>query len=105
MKTTTSTMPTMAADAAGMDRVGAEVGADGALLDDGERRRQRAGAQQQGQLVGLLRGEVAGDDAAAAEDRLADDRRADHLVVEHDGERLADVLAGGGAEARARRRS
>src|SRR5690606_41221589 len=32
-----------------------------------------------------LHGEVTGDDAAAAEDRLADDRRADHLVVEHDG--------------------
>ena len=30
---------------------------------------------------------------AAAEDRLADDRRADHLVVEHDRERLADILA------------
>ena len=28
----------------------------------------------------------------AAEDRLADHRRRDHLVVEHDGERLADVL-------------
>ena len=31
--------------------------------------------------------------ARAAEDRLADHRRADHLVVEHDGEGLADILA------------
>ena len=39
----------------------AEAGADGALLDDGERRRQRAGAQQDGEVVGALHGEVAGN--------------------------------------------
>jgi hypothetical protein len=31
---------------------------------------------------------------AAAKDRLSDHRRADHLVVEDDGEGLADILAG-----------
>ena len=36
--------------------------------------------------------EAAGDLAGAAEDRLADHRRRDHLVVEHDGERPADIL-------------
>ena len=39
-----------------------------------------------------LHREVAGNLAGAAEDRLADHRRRDHLVVEHDGERPADVL-------------
>ena len=38
------------------------------------------------------RREAAGDLAGAAEDRLADHRRRDHLLVEHDGEGLADVL-------------
>ncbi len=69
----------------------AEAGADGAFLDDGERRRQRAGAQQDGEIVGALDGEIAGDLPRAAENGLANDRRGDHLVVEHDGERLADV--------------
>ena len=48
-------------DRAGRDRVGAEVGADRALLQHLERRRQGAGAQQQRQVAGLLRGEAAGD--------------------------------------------
>ena len=65
---------------------------DRALLDDGQLGGQRAGAQQHGEVVGALDGEVAGDLAGAAEDRLADLRRRDHLVVEHDGERPADIL-------------
>ncbi len=73
--------------------IGAEIGTDGALFENGQRRRQRARAQQQRQVVGRLHGEAALDDAGAAEDRLADHRRADHLVVEHDGEGLADILA------------
>ena len=79
---------------AGVDRILAEAGTDRALLDDGERRRQRAGAQQDGEIVGLLNGEIAGNLPGAAEDRLADHRRRDHLVVEHDGERLADIGLG-----------
>ena len=46
-----------------------------------------------------LHGEIAADLAGAAEDRLADDRRGDHLVVEHDGEGQADILLGHLAEA------
>ena len=84
---------------AGGDRVLAEAGADGALLDDGQRRRQRAGAEQDRQVVGLLDREIAADLAGAAGDRLADHRRRDHLVVEHDGERPADVLQRRRAEA------
>ena len=82
-----------------LDRVLAEARADGAFLDDGQRRRQRAGAQQNGEVVRALDGEVAGNLARAAEDRLADHRGRDHLVVEHDGERLADVFLRHGGEA------
>ena len=78
---------------AGVDRILAEAGADGALLDDGQLGRQRAGAQQHGQIVGLLDGEIAGDLAGAAGDRPENARRRDHLAVEHDGEQFADVLA------------
>ena len=77
----------------------AEAGADGALLNDGELRRQRAGAQQHREVVGLLDGEIAGDLSRAAGDRPEDARRRNDLVVEHDGERTADVLAGDLAEA------
>ena len=37
------------------DRIAAEVGPDRALLDDVERRRQRAGAQQHREVLGRLR--------------------------------------------------
>ena len=92
MKTMTSDRADIGREFALLDRILAEAGTDGALLDDGQRRRQRAGAQQDREIVGALHGEAAGDLARAAEDRLADHRRRDHLVVEHDGERLADVL-------------
>ena len=82
-----------------LDRVGAEARADGPLLDDGELGGQRAGPEQHGEIVGPLHGEIAADLAGAAEDRLADDRRRDHLVVEHDGEGQADILLGHLAEA------
>ena len=86
------------------DRVLAEAGTDGALLDDGERRRQRAGAQQDREIIGLLHREIAGDLPLPAGDRLLDDRRRDHLVVEHDRKRLLDMLGGRLREfARARR--
>ncbi len=92
-----------ARELAGLDAVGAERRTNGALLDDGELGRQRAGAQLNGEVVGGLDREVARDLAGAAEDRLADDRRRDDLVVEHDGEGLADMLLGEVAElARAR---
>src|SRR5579883_1853360 len=83
----------------GVDRILAEAGADGALFDHGQLRRQRAGAQQHGEVVGLLDREIAGDLARAAGDRPQDARRRNHLAVEHDGERPADILAGHLAEA------
>ena len=56
---------------------------------------KRAGAQQDGEIVRLLNGEIAGNLPGAAEDGFADDRRRNHLVVENDGERLADILLRG----------
>ena len=76
------------------DRILAEPRPDGALLDDRQRRRQRAGAQQDRQIVGLLHGEIAGNLARAGGDRLADHRRRDHLVIQHDRERLPDMFGG-----------
>ena len=86
-------------DGAGPDRVGAEARADGALLDRDQARRKRTGAQNDCQAVGLLDGEIAGDLAGAAENRLVDARRADHFLVEDDGEGLADIVGGELAEA------
>ncbi len=79
-------------DLALVDRILAEAGADDALLDRRQLRRQGAGAQQDRQIVGALHGEAAGNLPRAAEDRLTNDGRRDHLVVEHDGEGLADVF-------------
>ena len=42
--------------------------------------------------MALSRREIAGDLALAAEDRLADLRRRDHLIVEDDREQPADIL-------------
>ena len=52
------------------DRVAAEIGTDGALFDDRERHRQRAGAQQGRELGRLFDGEAAADLAGAAGDRF-----------------------------------
>ncbi len=74
------------------DRILAEPRPDGAFLDDRQRRRQRAGAQQDRQIVGRLHGEIAGNLSGAAGDRFADHGRGNHLIVEHDRERLPDIL-------------
>ena len=82
-----------------VDRILAEAGADGALFDHRELGRQRAGAQQHREIVGLLDREIAGDLAGAAGDRPENARRRNHLAVEHDGEQSADVLGRHLAEA------
>ncbi len=62
-----------------------------------ERERQRAVVEDGDQRVHLLgreaAGAAAGDDPRPAGDRALDDRRRDHLAVQHDREELADVLA------------
>jgi len=95
-----------------MDRIGAEIRSDSPFFENRDRRRQRARPQQQREIARRLNGKAAGDDAAAAEDRLADHRGADDLVVEHDRKWLADIftrriakaLGAGGIEAEANNR-
>src|SRR5690606_29243409 len=80
-------------DGALLDGVGAEVRPDGALFDDREVHRQRAGAQRNGQSVSALDGKTARDCGAAPVNRLVDIGRGEDLAVENDGEGLVDVLA------------
>ena len=79
------------------DVVGAEAGADGALLDDFHRRGEGPGAQQQ-RHVGRFGGAHAPADLhAPAADLAADHRRGDDLALaffdQQDGHALADALA------------
>ena len=69
-----------------------EPGADRAFLDDRERCRQRAGAQQNSEVISALDREAAGNLAGTAKNGFTNDRRRDHLIVEDDRERLADIL-------------
>ena len=82
-----------------LDGIGTEVGADGTLFDDGKFCRQCACAKQRGKRVGLLDGEAAGNLSRATGDRLADDRSAQHLVVQDDCEGTSDVSLGDLGEA------
>ncbi len=84
---------------AGANRVGAETRPDGAFLEIGQRRRQRAGSQNQREVRDFFLGEAAGD-ASVARDAPVDSRRRLHAPVEDDGEIAADVLAGHLAEPR-----
>ena len=82
---------------AGFDRRLTERGADRALLDDVDRYRERTGSDQQGEVLGLCLGEVAGDagraarDARAAGDADADLRAGDDVAVERDGDPASGV--------------
>ncbi len=83
--------------------VGTERRPDCSLLDNGQLRRQGARPELNGEIISALDREVAGDLPRTAEDRLADHRSRQHLVIEHDGERSPDVLLSEAAErARAR---
>ena len=76
---------------AGINRILAEARTHGSFFDNRQRRRQCARAQQNGEIVGGLNCEIAGNLPGAAQDRLADDGRRDNLVVEYDGEGLAHI--------------
>ncbi len=91
MNSATALAPTTEATRPERIEIGAEARSDRALLHHLQRHGQRARAQQDGEIVRLLHGEVAADLARAAEDRLADHRRRDHVVVEDDGEGPADI--------------
>src|SRR3546814_19973054 len=64
------------------DRIGAQIGADGMLLDHLERHRQLARSPRDRQLVGAFDGETAADHRLAAHDRLVDRRRRYYLIFE-----------------------
>ena len=70
-----------------------------AFFDHGERSRESAGTEQDGKIRGAGSGEVAADFTSAAGNGLANDRGADHLAVEDDGEAVVDVCPGHVAEA------
>ena len=74
------------------DRVLAKARADRAFLDDSQRRRQRAGAQQDREFVRRLNREAAGYLALPTDNRLADNRGGDHLVIQHDCKALPDIF-------------
>ena len=87
------------------DVLGAKTGADGALLDDIHRRRERAGAQQQREIAGLARRLAAGDLKIAAQlvldGRRGDDFRLAFLDQQHRHAALDRVARGVAHEARA----
>ena len=78
-----------------LDRILAETRTDGALLDNRQRRRQRAGTHQDRQIIGGLDGKAAGNLAGTAGDRLTNNGRGNHLIVQDDREGLSDILGGG----------
>ena len=67
------------------DRVGAERRPDRPLFEEVHRRRQRAGAKDQRQVLRLLLREAAGDLPLVGDARL-NRRRREHAVVENDRE-------------------
>src|SRR6266702_2211389 len=78
-----------------VDRVLAERGADGALLDDGEGRGQRTGAQHQRQVLRVLEGLRAQLDLPVLADLTLDDGRlVHHAAIEDDGHVVPHVAAG-----------
>ncbi len=82
--------PSTPAFARCVDRLGAERRPDDPLLDDADGHRKRTALDQDGQVLGLVRGEVAGDlrattgHADAALDLRDDLGRGDDLLVQHD---------------------
>ena len=77
---------------AGFNRIRAQGGTNGSLLDDRERNRQGAGPQQQRQFLRLEHGEGAGDDTASLADRPIDARSTDDDPIENNGEQTTDIL-------------
>ena len=99
MKVTTRMAATIPAVTPALIEVGAEARADRALFGDVEGRRQGAGAQQHGEVVGRGCGvklPVIWPEPPVIGCWMVG--RGDHLVVENDGKALADILGGDLAE-------
>ena len=86
MKTVTSARPATDAVSPELNRVAAERRPDLALLEVVERRRQRAGPQDEREILRFLLREAAGDARLGLRDPRLDHRRGPHLAVEHDRE-------------------
>ncbi len=100
MKISTANMPMTAARHSGANRIAAQRRAHGALFEILDAGRQGARAQNHGQVFGLLLGEAPVDYTLIV-DLIFDDGDFLNLVVEHDGEIVADVSAGKAGEATA----
>src|SRR6185312_5230144 len=74
------------------DRILPKTRTNGTFLNNGERRRQRAGSQQNSKIVRAFDGKVTGNLTCAAEDRLANNRCRYHLIVQNNRERPAYVF-------------
>ena len=74
-------------------------GADRALFNDVELHRQLTRGKTDCEIMRTLHRKAAGDLCIAAKDRLIDIRSGEDLVVEDDGEGLADILLRRSAEA------
>jgi hypothetical protein len=81
-------------DFTGGHRISTEAWTDRPLLDDGQGCRQCTCAQQDCQIIGTLNVEIARDLSGAAQNRFPDHRCRNHLFIEHDGKRQADILRG-----------
>ena len=86
--------PDEAGDHALVNRILAELGADGPLLDHVQFDRQLARGKRDREVVRALDREIAADLGASAQDRLIDVGRGQDLVIEDDRERLVDILLG-----------
>ena len=98
MNATTRMPPITVAISPACDGILAEARADRALLDDGQVAGSAPARSSTARSLALCGREIAGNLAGAAEDRLADLRRGDHLVVEDDRKQAADILLGRLAE-------
>ncbi len=81
-------------DLARLDTVCAELRPDGPLFEELKPGRQGPRAQQNRQIGGFFDSEPARNDAGPARDMALDHRRANDLVIQHDGERIANICGG-----------
>lgn len=72
MKITTSRSPSSDANGAGLDGVSTQPRTNRAFLQNLQRRRQGAGAEQQREILRLLHRELTGDDTRSPDDGLID---------------------------------
>ena len=80
-------------DHARANRIRAQFRAHRAFFNNRQRRRQGAGAEQHGKVIGGAHGKGTADLPLAAGNGFADHGRADHLFIQHNGEGAPDIGA------------